>query len=132
MITRMLTVFFSLFWTIQVSAHGESSLGPHGGYIKMPGGFHTEIVKISHFKFKVYLLDIAFKSPIVENSKVTATFKFKSGNRVVECQPKDDFFLCLLPESIKGKLQQIVLQAKRAEMIGVESAYEYPLRFNKK
>jgi hypothetical protein len=32
--------------------HGEDKPGPNGGYIQMPGAFHTELVPVSDKVFK--------------------------------------------------------------------------------
>ena len=46
--------------SVNLFAHGEDKPGPHGGYIRMPGSFHTEVVK-EKAGYRVYLLDINWK-----------------------------------------------------------------------
>jgi hypothetical protein len=57
-----------LFQHTLASAHGEDKAGPNGGFIRMPGAFHTELVPSGKDKLKVYLLDIQWKNPSLKNS----------------------------------------------------------------
>lgn len=70
-------LLLSIFST-HASAHGENKPGPNGGYIRMPGAFHTEIVPNGKHKIKVYLLDIEWKNPSVINSKLEISYFFKN------------------------------------------------------
>lgn len=93
--------------------HGEDKPGPHGGAIRMPGAFHTELVKESPTKFKIYLLDIDFKKPVTKNSEVKANG--------IACKPRKKYFECSLPKPAK----EVTILAKREGAGG--GAVTYPL-----
>ncbi len=65
--------------------HGENKLGPNGGFIKMPGAFHTEVVPVGQNKLKVFLLDMNWKNPSILNSNLSVTHK-ASGTTTATCQ----------------------------------------------
>lgn len=88
-------------------AHGEDKLGPHGGYIRMPGAFHIELVAGHDASFDIYLMDVGNKNPITANSSVTLSHISKDKTDFT-CFPVDDHFTCKLGKKInlnEGKLQ---------------------------
>ena len=120
LVTLLLMTSFSAF------GHGEDMAGPHGGEIRMPGAFHTELVLEGKKKFQVYLLDHAFKSPKTEGAMVSANFV---GEKSLEakCQVKKEAFDCEFSEEVldtKGKLQ---IKAKRAEGQEGVATYRLPI-----
>ena len=40
--------------SILAFAHGEDKPGPHGGHIKMPANFHTEVIASEDGSFHIY------------------------------------------------------------------------------
>lgn len=115
--------------SVNAFAHGEDKLGPNGGYLKMPGGFHTEVVPEKDGKLKVYLIDINFKSPTVKNSKVAASIN-NGSKKDLNCTAKRDHFIC---DSTKADLKKGTLNiiAERSETKGAEAVYELPLALAK-
>lgn len=113
--------------SINVFAHGENKPGPHGGHIRMPGTFHTELV-ISGSKAKVYLLDIGFKNPITQNSQVSALLSGHHQQKV-SCEARQDYFECSLPADL-SHFNQISLTAVRKGVKGKEAQYPLPLSFS--
>lgn len=115
--------------SVQSFGHGEDKFGPNGGYLKMPGGFHTEVVPDQDGKLKIFLIDINFKSPAVKNSKVTATINNGRKKEII-CTAKRDHFLCETTKAdlIKGTLNII---AVRSTVKGTEAIYELPLTLAK-
>lgn len=118
-----------LFAAILVSAlnaisHGEDKPGPHGGFIKMPGGFHTEVVPATGPQLKVYLLDIEWKNPVTDNSNVTLNGK--------PCKPEREVFICDLDKKIdlkkKGTLN---IKSTRLGQKGNTAIYDLPLSLSK-
>lgn len=127
----MKTLLTLILLTVSVKSfgHGEDKFGPNGGYLKMPGGFHTEVVPEKDGNLKVFLLDINFKSPVVKNSKVVATIN--NGNKKdINCTAKRDHFLC---ETSKADLAKGTLNivAVRNTVKGAEAIYELPLALAK-
>ncbi len=108
-------------------AHGEDRPGPHGGHIRMPGGFHTEVV-LKDKTLEIYLIDIQFKDPMVGNSSVSAKHILSAGQEVLlTCRPGTNKFDCDLPRNFKNA-GKILIQAKRGEMVGTTAVYQLPLK----
>ena len=114
----------SMFLASYAFAHGENKPGPHGGHIRMPGAFHTELVLQSHMA-RIYLLDMGFKNPTIKNSALS--MKVISGETLkqVSCSSKDVYFECHIPdvEAAKG----IQVKATRNGARGKEITYALPL-----
>ncbi|WP_409477700.1 hypothetical protein [Pseudobdellovibrio sp. HCB154] len=126
---NLLLIGFILTTSMSAFSHGEDKLGPNKGYVKMPGGFHTEVVPNNDGTFKVYLLDIQFKNPTVKNSKVSATID--NGQKTeVTCSPKRNYFQC---SSKKGDLTKGTLSvtAERNSVKANEAVYDLPLALAK-
>ena len=122
---------FAVVFQVPVIAfgHGEDKHGPNGGYIRMPGAFHTELVQANDQTFKVYLLDMNWKNPTVKNSSLGATVQLKTLTVTASCQSIDMYFLCSLP---KGKslssAKEITLNARRDGAVGGPAKYAFPLK----
>lgn len=112
-------------------AHGEDKPGPHGGFIKMPGAFHTEVVPVNENTFKLYLLDISFAAPITTNSWVKASVVTGDKKSEADCKESTDFFLCVLPKGTNLKSGKLEVQAKRSDAQGISMGYELPLQQEK-
>ncbi len=118
----VLSFLTSLAW-----GHGEEKLGPHGGYIKMPGAFHTELVLDGSHKAKVYLLDFEWKNPSVRDSTVVLTLHGR-GRVKANCAKKDDHYACEFSPIVDlGKKGALVLEAEREKQKGQSVRYELPL-----
>ncbi len=115
------------------SAHGEDKLGPHGGYIRMPGGFHTEVLKDSKNSIKIYLLDINWKNPSIKDSSVQLTLndnqKTDNQKSTAQCEQKTDHFVCTFPPTVDlTKKAELKVVAQRENQKGMEVTYELPLK----
>ncbi len=122
-ITLALIVFSSL-----AEAHGEDQPGPNGGFIKMPGAFHTEVVPIDKTKLKVFLLDFEWKNPLVKDSAVTVTHKLKAVS-TAKCEPQGTHFACEFPKTVdlSRKGGQLTVEAQREKQKGNAAVYQLPL-----
>lgn len=109
----------------QAQAHGEDKPGPHGGVIRMPGTFHTELVAHGDH-LMVYLLDIRFKNPVTENSSV----KIKVADQTKECQAKKGFFECWGTGLDLNKHKKLELLTVRSGVVGKSAVYSWPLDFS--
>lgn len=118
-----------LLASLKTLAHGEDKLGPNKGYLKMPGGFHTEVVPNKDGSIKVYLLDIEFKNPTVKDSKVEAMIH-SSSMKNLTCTPKRDHFVC---DTNKADLKNgmLMIIAERNSVKGAEANYDLPLTLAK-
>ena len=108
--------------------HGESKLGPHKGYIRMPGAFHTEITPAGKDKFKVYLLDINFKNPSMNKSKLEIKVTHQDKESPVKCGSKKDHYFCELPEGFSLKEGKLIVNAVREDLPGADVTYDLPLK----
>lgn len=108
-----------------VFAHGEQQSGPHGGEIRMPGNFHTEVVQVSPAKLKVFLLDMKFQSPTTNNSSVSLSF---DGNET-RCAKQSDHFVCAFDRPVMNTKGELSVNAIRDDKKGKIVKYATPLKF---
>jgi hypothetical protein len=128
--TRYLIVllFFMISFTFTYAfSHGEDKPGPHGGFIKMPGAFHTEIVVAAKNSVKIYLLDINWKNPSVAKSKLETRW---NDGELAKCSiEKKKYYLCAFasPADLTqpGKM---TVKAERAGQSGALVTYDFPLK----
>lgn len=130
---RSFTKFFGLLFLIAqipsvAFAHGEDKPGPHGGFIRMPGAFHTEVVRASDKKINVYLLDTQWSNPTSKDSSVEATIKNKGKENKLSCVAKSDHFECDLPANTTLKKGELTLTASRQGSMGGAAVYKLPLQ----
>lgn len=133
----LIALFVFTFLSTHAFAHGEDKPGPHGGFVQMPGAFHTELVLVDKNLFEVYLLDMDFKNPTTENSSVKAIFT-DSKKRVAEftCEASGTKFVCTIPKLMTSKgfdlrkeaKAKIALTATRGANKGHTMTYELPLK----
>lgn len=109
--------------------HGGDKPGPNNGYIKMPGGFHTEVVPFEK-GFRIYLLDADFKAPTTEESSVKVSLKQKDKFETGNCLAKIDHFECTFSTKNLSSGQIDVL-AIRKKAPGNSVTYALPLQFEK-
>lgn len=110
-------------------AHGEDQLGPHGGEIRMPGAFHTELKLRNKRTVTLYLLDMEWKNPVIENSSLTVTFIRATAKlqKDLACTPAKSVFECSLPENLSWKSgDELRVLATRAGQAGIPVSYHYP------
>lgn len=112
-------------------SHGEDRPGPNGGFIKMPGAFHTEVVLEGKNALKVFLLDMEWKNPSVMNSSVEVSAKSKNKKSAIKanCTPKDTFLLCQFPKNTDlTKKGSLTVKAQREGAVGNSVDYDLPLQ----
>lgn len=107
--------------------HGEDKAGPNGGFIQMPGAFHTEIVQIEKDIAKVYLLDMNFQNPSIKASVVEVKLGSKTS---LKCQVQTEpYFLCQFPKGTDlSKKGRLLVKAQREGQKGNDVTYELPLK----
>jgi hypothetical protein len=79
---------------------------------------------VKNKKTLVYLLDIAFKNPIVENSSVEISVNDASFSI---CNVEKNYFVC--PDYNYKKGDKIVVQSTRKGIKGTKATYQFPLKF---
>lgn len=112
--------------TKSVLAHNEDKPGPHGGYIRMPGAFHTELVLKKKF-LQLYLVDFDFKNPTTSNSSLAAKWISDNTEIDLDCRAEGNKFVCDIPKSFSPKKGSLVFTAKREGMSGGLAQYDLPL-----
>lgn len=106
--------------------HGEDKPGPRGGFIRMPGAFHIEVVPTGPSEAKVYLLDMEWKNPSTKDVSVEMSLKGKGS---ANCSVKKDHVLCVLQKGANLQNKgQLVVKAKREGQVGNEVTYDLPLK----
>lgn len=124
----MIQIFIMmLFSCLFAHGHGEDKPGPHGGYIRMPAGFHIEVLHQGPNAFKVYLLDMEWKNPVVKSSSVKATFKDKTQVEG-KCAVKTDFFLCSFDKGLSLDDGELIIESTREKQVGNPITFPLPLR----
>jgi len=127
---KYLFLFAIILNVTTVLAHGEDKAGPHGGFVRMPGAYHTEVVPAGKAQAKVYLLDMQWKNPTTKKSSVEAALKQEAAaTSPLSCRAQGDFFMCNFPEgtdlTAKGTL---VITSTRAEQKGNQAVYDLPMK----
>ncbi|MGE0762594.1 MAG: hypothetical protein AB7N80_04895 [Bdellovibrionales bacterium] len=130
---KLLLAITSLLMAVsQAGAHGEDRPGPNGGFIQMPGAFHTEVVPLKKNQVAVYLLDMNWKDPRVSNSSVTAVYMsdHKTTQKVNgDCAPAANHFVCNFTNKVDlTKAGKLVLETKRNAQQGNPAIYKLPLK----
>ena len=105
---------------------GGDKLGPNGGYITMPSTYHLELVEKKGV-VRIYLLDIAMKNPIVENSSVILHF-MNQETKTVQCAPTKNYFSCEIPNKNLKNYKKLEVESTRKKVVGDKAIYELPLR----
>lgn len=123
-----LLLMFTAFANI-ASAHGEDKPGPHGGHVRMPANFHTEVVADKDGSFHIYLLDMQFQNPVVKNSEIKGyVTSEKKKKYTLKCSVmNENHFHCVYNGKIKSGI--LVLKAKRdGTKASMDAKYNLPLK----
>lgn len=132
----MRTVFgfiFLLLLSVNSFAHGEDKPGPNGGFLRMPGAFHTELLPDPQDQsFHVSLLDLYFKNPTVKNSSLEMTLEQKRNKVNFTCKVMGgNHYHCVPDKAYKADSGKVTLIAKREDAKGT-AVYHLPLSWTKK
>ena len=124
---KFLFLISSLLFLSNAFAHGENKYGPHMGYIRMPGTFHTELVHQKDGSFFVYLLDLQNKNPTTNDSAVELVLNSAGKKGKYDCMIMGEFFHCS-NKNLSAENGQIIVKAKRLGIQAKEAVYNLPLR----
>lgn len=114
-----------------VFAHGENNIGPHNGFIRRPGPFHTEVLTNEKSTVTVYLLNLESKNPVVAKSSVKVSLLQDNNAITANCAAKDSAFICAFPDSVNLKLGKLIVDAEREGQKGIPAEYDLPLTLTK-
>lgn len=127
---KNLLYIFSLFYSTFIFGHGMDKLGPNKGYITMPSTYHVELVPKNSKMVHVYLLDIAFKNPLTQKSKVLLQHKDHHSTNAL-CKPKKNYFECTFKDDVSFDKGQLIVSSTRNQIEGKDAVYELPLKLEK-
>ena len=124
----VLVSLVSIFISSTAFSHGEDKPGPHGGHIKMPSNFHTEVVGDKDGSFHIFLLDMQFENPTVKDSEIKAHVLNGKKKTKLNCSVMgSNHFHCKSSKAIKTG--SLVLKAKReGSWAGTDAVYQLPLK----
>lgn len=109
-----------------VSAHGMNKPGPHGGFVRMPGTYHIELVP-SGLELKVYFLDMNFKPLPISDAIVELTLNGKKPFKA-QCLKEMQFFRCDTNEQSYKKFKEISIESSIKGSDETKSVYKVPLK----
>ena len=127
----LLSIVTALFISPLIAlAHGEDKPGPNGGFIRMPGAFHTEVIPLAANSLKILLLDIAWKNPSVKGASVKAVYQSVANQKSdAVCKAEANFFVCKFSGNIDiSKSGKLEIQAEREGIKGILVSYPLPLK----
>lgn len=127
----MKAAFVTLFTLLLVSqasfAHGMNKAGPHGGFVRMPGNYHIELVP-SGLELKVYFLDMNFKPLPINDATVEVILNGKKPI-TAQCLKEMQFFRCDTHEQSYKKFKEISIESSLNGSAEAKSVYKVPLKF---
>jgi hypothetical protein len=121
------TLLFAFCLSEQTLAHGMNKPGPHGGYIRMPGNYHIELVPAGK-ELKVYFLDMNFAPIPLNEATVSLTLTGKKPLKA-QCLKEMHFFRCDTKELSFKMFKEVVVESSKAGEVEATSTYKIPLKF---
>ncbi len=105
-------------------AHGEHRPGPHGGEIRMPGSFHTEVVSPTPTTFQVYILGVQFEDRPPQGWTVSSSYDGSPAT----CERTRSSFSCRLKTGSLRAPGMLEIKVTRGNKESTAN-YETPLKF---
>lgn len=109
-------------------AHGMNKAGPNGGYVRMPGNYHVELVS-KEKALTVYFLDMMFKPISIDQASVTLSLNGPKSFKTT-CEKVEAAFKCDLKNESLKNYKEVVLETTRDGKAIAKSTYKLPLSFN--
>lgn len=108
-------------------AHGEDELGPHQGFVRMPGAYHLEVIKSDH-GVDIMLLDMGFKNPTVLNSSIKVSIQSDGKTYTIPCESETNYFSCHVKKKLLNHDGKLVVTSIRQLDEGETVEYPLPLK----
>jgi hypothetical protein len=121
------TIFAAFALSASSYAHGMNKAGPHGGYVRMPGTYHVELVPAGK-ELKVYFLDMNFAPIPINQASVTLTLNGKKPLKA-QCLKEMHFFRCDTNEQSIKNYKEVLLETSKDGETPATSNYKIPLKF---
>lgn len=123
-------IMMSLFGLAPAAwAHGENKPGPQGGYIRMPGAYHVELIPYQNQGFKVRLLDLQFRPAPLKGAKLRLVWQQGKQQQVLRCGVHPDHFYCEGPEGKRPNRGRLILSSEHLGRKGLDVTYLLPLTY---
>jgi len=106
-------------------AHGMNKAGPNGGYIRMPGNYHVELVS-KEKAIVVYFLDMMFRPIAIDQASVTLSLNGAKSFKTV-CAKEAKSFVCDLKGESLQNYKEAALETTRDGKVVAKSSYQLPL-----
>jgi hypothetical protein len=120
-----LTILMAAFFSQGAFAHGMNKAGPNGGYVRMPGNYHIELVSQDK-AIIVYFLDMMFKPISIENGSVKLSLKGEKSFKT-DCIKEATSFKCELKNESLNNYKEAILESTRDGKVITTSIYKLPL-----
>ncbi len=124
----MKLAFVTLLFSFAAFGHGMNKPGPNGGYIRMPGTYHVELVS-TDAETKVYILDMNFNKLPVASAQVSMSLK-GAKDFPIKCSKDTDSFKCDIKGGELKMYKELTINSSKAGEPSVGSIYKLPLSFN--
>lgn len=108
-------------------AHGMNKAGPNGGYVRMPGNYHVELVSKDKAVI-VYFLDMMFKPIAIDQASVKLSLKGDKSFKT-DCVKEAASFKCDLKNESLKNYKEATLESTRDGKAIATSTYKLPLNF---
>jgi hypothetical protein len=105
----------------------SDEIGPHGGFLRKPGSFYTEVI-LGAKELKVFLLDRDQKNASTKDSEIKVRYLSKTIEHELECRITGQVFRCRLPDSFSSQEGSFFIEAKRENSLRGSAEYQLPLR----
>tara|TARA_R110000868_G_scaffold178035_5_gene417432 strand:+ start:1155 stop:1559 length:405 start_codon:yes stop_codon:yes gene_type:complete len=127
---RLALLTATITFTSTLYAHGEDKLGPHKGYIRMPGAYHVEVIPQKN-SLDIMLLDANFKNPTVLNSHIKAKIASGDHHFRLKCESMPNYFSCPVNHKMLAHHGTLTIESKRRLSEGAPVSYPLPLKLTK-
>ena len=108
-------------------AHGMNKAGPNGGYIRMPGNYHVELIS-KEKAITVYFLDMMFRPISIDQAGVTLSLNGAKSFKTT-CVKEAVSFVCNLGNESLKNYKEVVLETTKDGKAIAKSTYKLPLSF---
>lgn len=122
------TILMALSLSQNAFAHGMNKAGPNGGYIRMPGNYHVELVS-KEKSLDVHFSDMMFKPISIDQGSTTLSLNGAKSFKTT-CEKVAAAFKCDLKNESLKNYKEVVLETSRDGKAIAKSTYKLPLSFN--
>ena len=123
----IVTILLATLLSQTALGHGMNKAGPNGGYVRMPGNYHVELVSKEKAVI-VYFLDMMFKPITIDQASVKLSLKGDKSFKT-DCVKETASFKCDLKNESLKNYQEVTLESTRDGKTIATSTYKLPLSF---